>query len=223
MTESEWLACRNPDDLYFDRFYSNPKPMRKLRLFACGCCRLIWEHIRDPRSRAAVEAAELYADELITDEALNNPFDAAEEASDEIEARIPKPIDQGASMAAKLTIQAPSDVAHPVAWVLAHAQAEEVFTESLKRNLATLADVFRDVFGNPFRMPHFNNSWLAPEVQALARLIYDTKDFTRMPELARVLEAAGCGDQEFLNHCASQHVHVKGCWVLDQLLGKSQA
>jgi hypothetical protein len=50
---------------------------RRLRLFACGCCRLIWPLLADPRSRAAVEIAERFADGLATEDEMNRAFETA--------------------------------------------------------------------------------------------------------------------------------------------------
>ena len=41
-----------------------------------------------------------------------------------------------------------------------------------------------------------------------------------MPILADALEDAGCDNADFLNHCRSESLHVRGCWALDLLLGK---
>jgi hypothetical protein len=41
-----------------------------------------------------------------------------------------------------------------------------------------------------------------------------------MPVLADALEEAGCRDADFLGHCRSGGEHVRGCWVVDLLLGK---
>jgi hypothetical protein len=42
-----------------------------------------------------------------------------------------------------------------------------------------------------------------------------------MPELAKELIKAGCDDERILKHCRKKgSVHVRGCWVLDGLLGQ---
>ena len=54
----------------------------------------------------------------------------------------------------------------------------------------------------------------------IAQAIYDDRAFDRMPILADALEDAGCMDQTILNHCRQSGEHVRGCWVVDLLLGK---
>jgi hypothetical protein len=43
---------------------------------------------------------------------------------------------------------------------------------------------------------------------------------TRLAVLADALEDAGCTDAEILSHCRSPGPHVRGCWVVDEILGK---
>ena len=42
----------------------------------------------------------------------------------------------------------------------------------------------------------------------------------RLPILADALEDAGCTDQAILDHCRGAGPHVRGCWVVDLILGK---
>jgi hypothetical protein len=58
-------------------------------------------------------------------------------------------------------------------------------------------------------------------VPKLARSIYDTRDFDRLAVLADALEDAGCTDAELLGHLRGPGPHVRGCWALDKVLGKS--
>jgi hypothetical protein len=58
-------------------------------------------------------------------------------------------------------------------------------------------------------------------VRKIVKAIYDERAFERMPILADALEDAGCDDQDILNHCRQSGEHVRGCWVLDLLLGKA--
>src|SRR5687768_789406 len=67
MTEAEWLACGDPDAMF--AFLRRKKSVRKQRLFASACCRLIWDQV--PRAwRLAVMVSERYADGRATRDEL---------------------------------------------------------------------------------------------------------------------------------------------------------
>jgi len=83
------------------------------------------------------------------------------------------------------------------------------------------ADCIRDVFGNPFRSITIEPSWLTSTVVVLAGSIYDERAFDQMPILADALQDAGCDNENILNHCRQPGGHVRGCWVVDLLLGKT--
>ncbi|MDY3558381.1 hypothetical protein R5W23_005474 [Gemmata sp. JC673] len=57
-------------------------------------------------------------------------------------------------------------------------------------------------------------------VLSLARGIYEHRAFDRMPILADSLQDAGCEDVDVLDHCRGPGPHVRGCWVVDLVLGK---
>jgi hypothetical protein len=83
--------------------------------------------------------------------------------------------------------------------------------------------LLRDVFGNPFRPVRAEPAWLAWDggtVAKLAHAIYDGRRFSELPYLGDALEEAGCADETVLRHCRGPGPHVRGCWVLDLLLGK---
>jgi len=83
-----------------------------------------------------------------------------------------------------------------------------------------VVDFLRDIFGNPFLPVVFDPSWLTPTVVALANSIYVDRAFDRMPILADALEEAGCDNADILLHCRGDGPHVRGCWVVDAVLGK---
>jgi hypothetical protein len=87
-----------------------------------------------------------------------------------------------------------------------------------------IANILRDIFGNPFRpvsvVPGLL-AWKDRRLPRLAHAIYDAKAFDDMPILADALEEAGCSSAEILGHCRSGQSHVRVCWVVDLLLGKS--
>jgi hypothetical protein len=82
------------------------------------------------------------------------------------------------------------------------------------------ASLFRDIFGNPFRPVAADPSWLTSTVLQLAQGIYQDRAFDRLPILADALQDAGCDHDDILNHCRGDGPHVRGCWVVDLLLGR---
>ena len=88
------------------------------------------------------------------------------------------------------------------------------------RTRAAICTLLRDVFGNPFRPVVPNMKRLKRKAVNLAQSIYDDRAFERMPNLADALDEAGCTSAEILNHCRSEGPHVRGCWVVDLILGK---
>jgi hypothetical protein len=68
----------------------------------------------------------------------------------------------------------------------------------------------------------FDPSWRTPTVAELARGIDDEHAFERMPILADALQDAGCDSDDLLDHLRdTTATHVRGCWALDLVLGKS--
>jgi hypothetical protein len=65
-----------------------------------------------------------------------------------------------------------------------------------------------------------DSSWLTSDVIALAEGIRAAEAFDRMPILADAIQDAGCDNEDVLNHCRGEGVHVRGCWVIDLVLGK---
>src|ERR1700733_3657124 len=81
MNEEEWMATTNPQAML--KFYKAKLSDRKLRLFACACCRRIWHLMIDQHSQQAVEAAEMFSDKNVTKEELDAFCRAARQANSE--------------------------------------------------------------------------------------------------------------------------------------------
>lgn len=85
MTEAEWLNGTDPESMLLFLQNSGRASDRRLRLFACACCREMWEYLSDERSRQVVEIAERMADGRATQEELTAAKASAETAQAEAE------------------------------------------------------------------------------------------------------------------------------------------
>jgi hypothetical protein len=264
MTEAEWLASTDPDRML--EYLSGRPPTvrgwlawlgfrqeeqaepdrprvsaRKLRLYACACCRLIGGLLTDERSRQAVEVGERYADGLATDAELRAAQSAAWEAMNAL--MVDPMSDVGQSRATwkpqtrKVTprlyaARAAVEVARgaPEGAVAAAVRAAlEVATEwgdpkwaTQSAGAAVRAALLRELVGNPFRPWGLDPAWLTwrgGTVLRIAQGIYEESRFEELPVLADALEEAGCTDPDVLAHCRGGE-HFRGCWVVDRLLAK---
>lgn len=178
---------------------------RKLRLFACACCRLVWDLLADGPGRARVEAAEHAADALAAEDGEAAGGAAAVRAADG-EARL------RAEVAAIYCGDGDPFVAALAASALV-ARADH-----LRAGRTAQAALLADLFGKPSRP--FDPRWRTPEVRALAADAYGRRHFHDLPRVAGLLEHAGCDDPRLLHHCRSGGPHARGCWALDLLMGR---
>ena len=66
----------------------------------------------------------------------------------------------------------------------------------------------------------FDPEWRTSTVVAIAKGMYESRDFSPVPCLGDALQDGGCDNEDILTHCRSDGPHVKGCWVVDLVLGK---
>lgn len=220
MTEAEWLACEDPSSLL--RQFADLASIRKLRLFACACCRRVWHHLEDAQTRAAIEAAERYADGLISKDALSA---AQSEASRAMELASRTNYKRAVAARAAKDAARPTDFADKLLKSVAGVSHYSALAESRSMfdNITRSArcGLLRDILGNPFHLHTFASEWRTDTTVALTSGMYESRDFSAMPILADALQDAGCDRADILDHCRDPNgTHVRGCWVVDLVLGK---
>jgi hypothetical protein len=192
MDEHEWAACGDPEKML--ALLGDRATQRKVHLYRCACLRRLWSKL------SSVVRAHIMLDE-----------DHAESAVG--------PASQLDLIAASLPfLGVRNDLLH-----LVHSQDERRIRPAL----------LRDIFGPlPFRpRPPLEwpvRAWNDGIIVKLATSIYDerklpegTLDRDRLAVLGDAMEEAGVTDQDMLGHLRLQGaVHVRGCFVVDWLLGK---
>lgn len=210
--EEEWLTSHHPRKLLFHLTHEEvsygmlgvddaPRDVRlitdrKLRLFCCACCMLKHGRIIGGYHHWSLDGEEE------PDEDHDLPFVDAE------------------------------------AWV--KCRTHDVPSSAL-------ADLIREIVGNPFRRLmdvkwewtgrtraatdiYYDPAWFTVDVKSMARNAYESLDFTGLPALADALEEVGCPQvhphfadgraHPLLEHLRAGAAHVRGCWVLDLIMGK---
>jgi hypothetical protein len=221
MTEADWVACEGAGEML--RHLRNRGSDRRRRLLVCALVRRAWGQLADGRGRRAVEVAELYADGGAKGAELSEAQRGAQAACWAMvdtdphcrPARFALSAAYGASQAGPSCRQVES-------------AARQANVSGGGRERAAQAGLVRDLFGDPFRAVAVGPARLTPAVAGVAAAAYEERtlpsghlDPLRLSVLADALEEAGCSDPELLGHLRSAGPHVRGCWALDLILGKS--
>jgi hypothetical protein len=226
VTESEWLECPDPTKM-LEWLHQSRASQRKLRLFACACCRYIWHLLTDERSRKAVEVAERYAD----GEATTKELGAARRDARKVCSRYTSESSRYPAAAAG---HASEYRAWRGGWNVAQAVASPIIHAGQQEGTGVRwaqADLLRDIFGPlAFRrgcvLPS-GLTWNERTVGCLAQSAYDdrhlpygTLDQARLAALADALEESVPVDAEILGHLRGPGPHVRGCHAVDAILGR---
>lgn len=221
VTEAEWLVATDTSRML--RHLRRRASDRKRRLFIAACCRRIWD-LLDEDGRGAVEVAERYADGAATDR-------DRQAASGRLVPRILEGSAGAVTGAYGAVRKDVRDTRLHVGTTLAVAAAagaggdrrDRPHRQAAARQAEEAAQVaiLRCMFGNPFHPVALDPSWLTSAVTALAQQMYAGRDFHAMPILADALQDAGCDDEQVMGHCRGPGPHVRGCWVVDLILGKT--
>jgi hypothetical protein len=243
--EEEWLTGTDPEAML--AFLRDKGSERKLRLFACACCRRIRDFLPTDACLQGVEVAERYADSAATgrerSSALSAVIASAEEEGITLFGDLEAESIEWGAVPGGLAFMAVVEVLGGRTFEVARAAmaaaseaacdasrhqngieaARSAFKEDYALEQAAQALILRDLFGNPFRPASLNPAWLwwnDGTLPGMAQRIYAERDFSALPILADALEDGGCGDLAILEHCRRPGEHYRGCFVVDAIVGR---
>jgi hypothetical protein len=197
MTEKEWMECKEPGPML--EYLQGKASDRKFRMLAVNCCVDSVSYIN--QTPWLVDIFFAAAESGVTANEIESLFFRIE----------------------GLPLTSPErDVIWLTLWNCEDVEPLEMISPCMQRasDRGSTCHYLRCIFGNPFKPITLNPSWLTATVKALAEQIYNNRAFERMPVLGDALEEAGCTVAEVLEHCRNSGEHVRGCWVVDKVLGK---
>lgn len=218
---------------------------RKLRLFAAALCQKWWKQPLDESSQAFLRTYEKFTNDEASWEQV---FEAGMVLQEICHRGEPTWISPMALMWTD-TPHGVAQLGDALAWTVAGHVAKDSIPVTCKDAteedkwlwgfsgvpdplwLSTCTEVYeeypailREIIGNPFRPSPYIGAgclaWNDGTIPKIAWGIYNDRGFDRLPVLADALEEAGCSDVAVLEHCRRAGGHLRGCWVVDLLLGK---
>jgi hypothetical protein len=192
---------------------------RKWRLFLCACARRAVQASGTVGAESLLAIPERFADGEVDAELLSH-------ARDRLQARLPShghPIELADhAIAAACGTTYPSRTTQLFSATCQNLDCAAYAAGDEDLGWTAQAAVMKDIFGNPFRPVGFDPGWRTSTAVALAKGMYESRDFSPMPILADALQDAGCDSDDILNHCRdATAAHIRGCWVVDLVLGKA--
>jgi hypothetical protein len=221
MTEDEWKTSCDHQSMMKVLRGCKVASERKLRRFAYECAMLAIQN---------VPTRSVYTHLLSLAEKLSEGMSMPDEIRNACEECLALELAATSRSDARIAA-AVSDTLEPEAFSAAAGTISDFLHLDNEWRIADqgeFADLLRCIFGNPFRglkvgfrPVTLNPAWLTSTVLTLAGQMYESRDFSPMPILADALQDAGCDNEDVLYHCRQPREHVRGCWVVDLILGKS--
>jgi hypothetical protein len=211
MTEEEWFTATGLD--YVVLGAASCLVQRRVRLLCCAFAHSVSRFALDVRTQTALELADRYAEGAVSDAERKAARKTIQELRLSLAPRSSRRANAVVYYALGKRASTDLSAAAAMAW-------EAVYNDPNER--LRQVEIVRDVVGNPFRPVAFAPEWRTDTAIAIARGMYESRDFSPMPILADALQDAGCENAEVLNHCRdAEQVHVRGCWVVDLVLSKT--
>jgi hypothetical protein len=246
MTEADWLT--GTDFTAHVRFAADHLSPRRQRLLAVGFCRAVCHLIEEcPKLTEALAIFDDHADSVAwrtdAERVRQQCRDVAQEAYEEYRTAVDNGIGDGRRgnawyafawavsfvgvnpvPLADVGIHAAIAAHNARAWASGKQVPSDplvAFAGASRELFLVMRSVVWEVVGNPFRPVAVTPEWRTDTAVALARQMYESREFGAMPILADALQDAGCDNEDVLNHCRDAGAnHVRGCWVVDLVLGK---
>jgi hypothetical protein len=227
MTEAEWQSADDPGSMLDG--LPGPVSDRKLRLFALACLARVPEPFVPTGVWELYDAFVDYLDGRTTPDEWLDTFSAAK--ADQLRITFFTIFRPDPMTVARVTSESSvAEVAYRLAWSPGpsgdsprwESNEQRFAAQEQRRSVERDAQCYlmRDIFGNPFRPVAVDPRWRTVDAIGLARAIYEDRAFDRMPLLADALMDAGCADEQVVGHCRGGGPHVRGCWVVDLVLGR---
>jgi hypothetical protein len=226
--EANWYTCDDYRAMleYLQRRKRHRPSRRKLCLFACACARRVWHLFPDESCRRAIKLAEDYVDGIGAVGELTRMLEEVKGIGAFAKGRVATAtVHWAAAILVDPKLRYPEYAARQAAHYAEQALRDERWLRGCRVEGSKTGAVERvwlcDLLGDPFKPRAVDPSCLMLSVTSVARAVYDGRRFEDMPVLADALEEAGCTNADILRHCRGPGPHVRGCWALDLILGKS--
>lgn len=199
-----------------ERTYDNTKiSHRQFRLYACGLARLLWDSY-SKSCKEAIEASELYAED-------------STKSCEQTYLKILPWVNDVTGIAIAVCCPRIEEIISYIPYLEGNIRHffptfcgwQDTYPEHIFRmeNDFQLIKIQGQIDYKKM-VKYITFPWrLDKNVFNLAQVIYEEREFQDIPYLRDSLLDVGCEDEIILKHL-SHTDHMRGCWVLDQILGK---
>ncbi len=197
-------------------------------LFGVACLRRVWGRLDHDVHRTAADATEAFARHRLDIETLLAAWARADQFSSHelwsVRVRSEYFDDDGEGVEMALELRTASLLRSPSMFAANAALRARELSADAAEELAAQRRLYSDIIGPPFGKPDgVGEAHQSRHVREVVTGLDRTRDIdpVGMLALSDALEEAGCTDAEMLQHCRGGGQHHRGCWVVEELSGRS--